>query len=294
MVQPPALVLRVHPDRAFRTHGPQADRVAEFAAQWASNHGVRLEQLGCAIRVDEPLPPHSGLGSGTQLALATATLLHHWRGEPVPEVSKLAVSVGRGRRSAIGSYGFCSGGLLFASGQPDDPCNCALTPLAARVEPPSSWHWLVWLDPRRQGIAGHQEEEAFAASARVGSPSEETCSPAQLKELACAVVEAARQADFDAFAEKLYAFGYQAGLQFASVQGGPFHGERLARRVARLRDAGVSGVGQSSWGPTLFAVMPSRSAAEDLATSSRQWPEFEATRVLVGCTDNHGYRVEPL
>ena len=53
-----------------------------------------------------------------------------------------------------------------------------------------------------------------------------------------------------------------AGLCFAANQGGPYFTPQLARLVEEIRELGVRGVGQSSWGPTLFALLPDEAAAQ--------------------------------
>ena len=49
------------------------------------------------------------------------------------------------------------------------------------------------------------------------------------------------------------------------MQGGPFASEEIGRLVDALRDHGVDGVGQSSWGPTVFAIVPNEAEARPLA-----------------------------
>ncbi len=51
------------------------------------------------------------------------------------------------------------------------------------------------------------------------------------------------------------------GDHFASAQGGRFASARVAAALARLEAEGVTCVGQSSWGPTGFAVVESEAVA---------------------------------
>jgi beta-ribofuranosylaminobenzene 5'-phosphate synthase len=73
------------------------------------------------------------------------------------------------------------------------------------------------------------------------------------------------------------------------VQGGVYADPLLARIVAHLRGQGIRGVGQSSWGPTLYALAPDAAEAERIAN------DVEATfaltqpgEVLVTEADNTG------
>ena len=83
------------------------------------------------------------------------------------------------------------------------------------------------------------------------------------------MLPAAAANDCDAFGESVYRYGVRAGMCFAQQQGGPFANPQLQDWVAAIRRRGVRGVGQSSWGPTLFALLPSQADAEELVTWCR-------------------------
>ena len=53
----------------------------------------------------------------------------------------------------------------------------------------------------------------------------------------------------------MYELNARAGDAFAAAQGGRYAAPAVTALVARLRGLGVKGVGQSSWGPTVFAVV---------------------------------------
>jgi predicted sugar kinase len=90
----------------------------------------------------------------------------------------------------------------------------------------------------------------------------------------------------------LYRYGHLAGECFSACQGGPFNGPGLAELVAHIHNLGFEGVGQSSWGPTLFVVAPDQQAAEDLAARLRDRSVAEPLEVLVAAPNNRGARLE--
>jgi predicted sugar kinase len=49
-------------------------------------------------------------------------------------------------------------------------------------------------------------------------------------------------------------------MLFASVQGGSYNGLEVASTIATLQAMGVQGVGQSSWGPGVFAWFESQAS----------------------------------
>ena len=61
--------------------------------------------------------------------------------------------------------------------------------------------------------------------------------------------------------------------------------------VAFVRRQGISGVGQSSWGPAIFAIVPDPERAEDLAR--RLEGEFALTQgeIVVTAAANRGAAV---
>src|SRR5262245_57824080 len=52
---------------SLKASGPEARRAAQYLSMLAQAH---RHTLSYALEIDEAIPPHSGLGSGTQLALA--------------------------------------------------------------------------------------------------------------------------------------------------------------------------------------------------------------------------------
>ncbi len=86
-----------------------------------------------------------------------------------------------------------------------------------------------------------------------------------IAELREKMVPAVATGDFAAFASSLARYGGWAGEFFARQQAGLFNGPLLAQLVERMKALGAVGVGQSSWGPTLFAAMPDEASARELA-----------------------------
>src|SRR5947209_3796950 len=68
-VPAPSLLLEARRAAALKAEGPDAARALEFARRFARHHGLDLRLHFCLHR---SIPPHAGLGSGTQLALAVA------------------------------------------------------------------------------------------------------------------------------------------------------------------------------------------------------------------------------
>ncbi|HEX6828992.1 MAG TPA: beta-ribofuranosylaminobenzene 5'-phosphate synthase, partial [Burkholderiales bacterium] len=59
------------------------------------------------------------------------------------------------------------------------------------------------------------------------------------------------------------------GDHFAPAQGGRYASPRVAEALALFQSAGAACIGQSSWGPTGFALADSRETAEALVRLAR-------------------------
>jgi beta-RFAP synthase len=203
---------------------------------------------------------HSGLGSGTQLGLAVARVLSLAAGVPCRDAAELARLVSRGARSALGTYGFDQGGFLVEAGKRSGQ---VLAPLVARVPFPEAWRVVLVLPPWRTGMHGLPESAAFDRLAR--EPGDLDRAGHLCRLVLLGMLPALIERDLDTFGDALYEFNRRAGEAFASVQGGPYASPETADLIADVREQGVRGVGQSSWGPAVFAVVADADRADALA-----------------------------
>jgi predicted sugar kinase len=94
---------------------------------------------------------------------------------------------------------------------------------------------------------------------------------ARLRQLvATRLMPAARAGDFAPFSSAVYELGYQSGMFYGPLQNGPFNGQAILQKVNLLRTMGIAGVGQSSWGPCVYAICESESVARDVESQLRQ------------------------
>ena len=249
--------LRISASRAdtLSAQGEDAERAREFARLFLAHHHLRG---GADIRVHQTLPSHVGLGSGTQLALAVARALAELYGVET-DARGLASAVGRGKRSAIGTWTFEDGGLVVEGGRRAGSDECG--PLIARVPIPSTWFCILAIPEGTPGISGAGEAEAFAKLPAPPERDVERVAHIVLMSLLPALADA----DLAAFGRSLTEVQEITGQWFASVQGGTFAPGGSADLVRRLGEWGASGVGQSSWGPAVYGIVEGHEAAERLA-----------------------------
>jgi len=252
----------------------------------AAGHVAALKRLfgrdaPLAVELRETLPAHSGFGSGTQLALALARGFVALHGLDL-DTATLARALGRGKRSGIGVAAFDRGGFLVDGG----PGRDAPAPLLARVDFPDAWRVLLVLDPRGAGLHGDEEG---AAIARLTPLSQSTA--AHLAHLVLMrILPALHEADFSPFAAGISELQRLLGTHFAPAQcGSAYTSSEVAKVVEWLGAQFDAAIGQSSWGPTGFAIFPSQADAEralDRARAAGQVAPSLELQIVRG--RNHG------
>jgi beta-ribofuranosylaminobenzene 5'-phosphate synthase len=287
MIASPGVRLTIQPASEFAVSGPLSER-ARACVERLAKVGWFAAPPACRIEVRAAPRAHVGLGSGTQMALATALGLAAFLGRPAQPIAELARSAGRGLRSAIGLHGFAQGGLLFEAGKLSSD---EISPLVARVALPVDWRFVLLCPRQETGLYGEAERQAFDRLPPVPpATTDELCSLAALE-----MLPAAGSADFARFSDAIYRFGHLAGRCFAAQQSaGAFASQRMARIVDAVRRQQVTGVVQTSWGPTLAALLPSEAAAAEFAARFRAAGDSDDLDITIAAPDNQGARVEAL
>lgn len=213
---------------------------------------------GARVRVKRSLPHHAGLGSGTQLALSllVAVAAAHDRD---PSVRDLAPALGRGGRSGVGVAAFDQGGFVLDAGHPtvrfttERPADgeWEVPPVAARHDVPEDWRFLLVRPDVDPGRSGENEDASMRTVV-------ENADPAVADRIAGVLVRRVLPAIVGGSAERFGAaveeVGRLNGTWYADEQGGVYRPPVGALVDALGDDPAVYGVGQSSWGPTVYGV----------------------------------------
>ncbi len=252
----PAVELGLSDAAGLEIEGIEPDRLRAYAEAAASFLGVPARGR---LVLRSAIPAHAGFGSGTQLALAVAAglaRLHAATFDP----DAAAAALDRGNRSGIGLASFLKGGLILDGGRGPDGTP---PPTIARMKIPSQWRFLLVLDDAAEGIHGAEEAEAFRRL-----PPFPLADAAHLCHLTLMrILPAAATADLPAFGEGIAELQRRIGDHFAPAQGGRFTSPRVVAVLAACEALGIVGVGQSSWGPTGFAIIGTPGEAERVVSA---------------------------
>lgn len=278
----PATELVLSRARTFSAEGPDHERalrtLQRYAQAFAPHAAYHLD-------IRSAIPPHAGLGSGTQLAIAIGAALMAAEGLD-HGTNELGELVDRGARSAIGMAAFESGGFIVDGGR---GAIDRAPPILMRAAFPDAWRVLLIIDPCTAGVHGEAEAKAFAELPPLPDTAAAHVCRLVLMQLAPGLMET----DIAAFGAAVTQIQAIVGGHFAAAQGGsPWTSAAVGRIATKLKDSGALGTGQSSWGPTGFAFAPSQEIAQRLYDSSNEAARAEGLEILICRGRNRGASVE--
>lgn len=256
----PSLAIEVQPAKSLQVSGMQTipATVLAKASAVAQQLISRLNLAGSVdLQVSQFIPEHAGLGSGTQIALAVGTAISRLYQLDL-NTRQIAELTGRGRRSGIGIAAFDHGGLLVDGGRSIAPDSNSVPPLLARYDFPHAWTILLIFDATQPGIHGEQEKLGFnQLPVFPESLAADLC-----RHVLMQAMPAIAERNLNAFGQAIQVLQQQVGDYFAPVQGGRYASPRVSEVLQTLQQSGVACFGQSSWGPTGFAIFETADDAQ--------------------------------
>ncbi|MDF2766440.1 MAG: kinase [Rhodospirillales bacterium] len=282
-LEEPRTVLTVRGADKLEVSGASGERARRIAMRLMDGMGLTG---GFEIAIDEAIPEHAGLGSGTQLALALGAALARCAGQAA-DPRRIALLARRGARSGIGIGAFALGGVILDGGRAEE--DDTPPPIVSRLDFPEPWRVLLIVDPKNGGLHGPAEYEAFRLLPQFPERLAADLSRLMLMQALPALAEA----DLPRFGEAVSELQRRVGDYFSPVQGGRFSSPHVAAALSWLEAAGIAGFGQSSWGPTGFAFAASPAEGEALmAEAERRWGGSLRFRLVKG--RNRGAEIESL
>ncbi|MEM4360249.1 MAG: hypothetical protein QXT45_06935 [Candidatus Bilamarchaeaceae archaeon] len=246
MVDSPEIEVCVNKSHIWTIRGQSVDRVLGYIKRIISRR--YCEDRPLSILVEKCPDTHVGLGVGTQLALAVgiAILSSNSNHDYKVSTTELAKLLLRGKRSAVGAYGFSYGGMIVEYGKDSEQ---SISPLVSCVRLPLDWRIILLRSHcvHHKKWFGKKENEAIN-----GSVSYDYVRLVRLIEME--ILPAASMGDFKRFSHAIFEYNYLCGVPFKRYQGGDYAPE-TEEMLSYIRSLGIYGCGQSSWGPTAFAFV---------------------------------------
>jgi beta-ribofuranosylaminobenzene 5'-phosphate synthase len=255
--------------------------------------GIRAGS-GVAITVRTQYPSHIGLGSGSQLALATATAICELYGRTLT-VQELARLVGRGGTSGIGTAAFEAGGFIIDGGHRFGPgqektgfapssASRGIRPAPAivRHDFPAEWKILLAIPEIPPGASGGREADIFRQYCPV--PLDEV--RALCHEVLVRMLPGIVERDLDLFGSSINAV-QNLGFKRVELSLQP---PQVTGLLDTMRSAGAAGAGMSSFGPTLYAFGDTGMKEIERA-AQRYMEEWCGGKTLITAARNRGAAV---
>jgi beta-ribofuranosylaminobenzene 5'-phosphate synthase len=296
-IQYPNIELEAQTADHFFVQGLEKERVERYAR-------IFLERVSLpssfTLNLKSSIPPHVGLGSGTQLALAVGAALAHIAGVEL-SASEIAVLMGRGVHSGIGTAAFQTGGFILDGGhplgenspsEPDQPVlQHGIPPVTFQRPLPQEWRFVIAIPQTSPGISGESEQRAFDALPSTPSSLAEKISRLVLIKMLPSIIDQ----DILNFGAALTDVQRLVGDCFAGVQGGRFANTASDRIISFFLDQGACGAGQSSWGPAVYALVNGPAEARRLEVETRKFLRgLNGGTAFAVSTDNRGAQIAVL
>jgi beta-ribofuranosylaminobenzene 5'-phosphate synthase len=260
----PYLALDCHPGNdGVRVEFADHDKISpnrrkEYQDKIESASRKMMEFLGMEgdfdFLVGETYPPHSGLGTGTQLSLAAGKLISNYLGQDI-DAHSIGRIVGRGGTSGIGVAAFQQGGFIIDGGHlksekseflPSSASQASPPPIIARYDFPDDWKILLVIPRFEDRVWGKKEVNIFQEYCPIPLQEVEKLSHLLLMKMMPAVAEG----DLDTFGEAVNSI---QDMGFKKIEN-KLQNIVIGNIMESLRSAGAAGAGMSSFGPTVYAI----------------------------------------
>ncbi|WP_436933900.1 beta-ribofuranosylaminobenzene 5'-phosphate synthase family protein [Halovenus marina] len=247
----PRIVLEV-------TQAPTLSCSAAVLEPYAREALDHLGLDGARLNLSEGIDRHVGLGSGTQLALASLVGIARAYGRTV-DPREAAPSLGRGGRSGVGVATFERGGFVVDAGHRTERFTTAPPAEGSWTVPkpivtehlPDEWRFVLVRPDTDSGLSGADEDESMRSIVERADPGiADEIATLLTRQLLPAVAEQ-RIGSFGAAVARLSRLN---GAWYADEQGGVYRPPAGKLVEVMSESPVVTGAGQSSWGPTVYGV----------------------------------------
>ncbi len=282
-----------HKSDNITVSGPQKPLLEKIALHYFGQRGI--PPSGYHVDVRKAIPSHVGLGSKTQLSLAIGSALEMlYQGtDKKPPVRQIARLMQRGGTSGIGVNSFANGGFCvdcghsFGAGKekesflPSRASRASPPPVILKTPFPEEWHIILAIPYVSPGASGESEIEIFRKNCPLNPKDAEKLSRTVLMQIIPSILEK----DIESLGEGLKTFQAIGFKKIEIFQQNPI----VRELIQAAEDVGSNASGMSSFGPTTFCVVGSKSKAIEICEIWQDnMDEKMGGMALVTCANNAG------
>jgi beta-ribofuranosylaminobenzene 5'-phosphate synthase len=245
-------------------------------------------ETGFHFKVEEAFLAHTGLGSGTQISLATAKLICEYNDIAIGGL-ELGKILKRGGTSGIGIYSFENGGFIIDVGHSKNEKKEFLPSSASKASPPvligrhdfpRQWDILIAIT-KSNNVMGEKEVNIFQEYCPVPKRDVEKLSHLIFMNMVPFMLEKNIE-QFGDTINKIQNLGFKK-VELNLQQ------EKIKILMNKMREFGAYGVGMSSFGPAVYGIIDKNNS-----------DVFKATKRFLGNdgivfktkAQNHGFELK--
>jgi len=261
-VNHPNVILEAQQSQSLTVKGEKNEFVKSLVRRFAGKYNLEAR---VTVNVRQTIPEHVGLGSGTQLALAVATALAKLFQIRAP-IRDLALAMGRGQISGVGTAVFEKGGFVVEAGlktrkgKSRIPDPASFPPVIFHKPFPDDWVFVVAVPNAKRGFTDEEEVPAFRRLPPMSAQGVGKICRLTMMKLLPSLIER----DIENFGDALSRIQSIVGEYFAEVQGGKYSSPIAKECTEHMLKLGAYAVGQSSWGPTFYGLVQGENHARKL------------------------------
>ena len=218
----------------------------------------------CKITINQNIPFHKGLGSGTQHTLSVGFLISELNSLNM-SVEQISELLNRGKRSGIGIEVFKNGGLVIDVGKKKKSDSLPLKIFDYKW--PKQWKIILIQDEGFFGLHGKNENKEFLKIKK--SFAQENCHITMMQ-----IIPGIIENDFESFTRGVSVIQRNMSTVFYG-KSSLYASNNVAKIFNYLNINGYSGFGQSSWGPTGFVFCKDNKASINLSKDIQNFIELK-------------------
>ncbi|HIQ30304.1 MAG TPA: hypothetical protein EYH45_07045 [Candidatus Caldiarchaeum subterraneum] len=274
-IQEPKLILEAESSKKTVVEAPEEVKPIVMHVISSLNHNAYINMV-------KHLPPHKGLGATTQTILATAVALSKLYQLNL-DVDNIAEMFGRGRISKIGIEAFKTGGFIINAPIRKNVDEMSKTVMIQNF--PEEWIVILAIPKGEVGYSEEYEKEVFKKLPRPPSYyADKICRLILVK-----LIPALLDKELEEFGSALEEIQKLVGEQFKPIQGRVIASRKSQEILEQFRKYGLTGLGQSSWGPAVYGFTDSRKEAVECIREIGE--KFPDTTFIITRARNSGAEI---
>ncbi|WP_421077435.1 beta-ribofuranosylaminobenzene 5'-phosphate synthase [Methanothermococcus sp. Ax23] len=252
-----------------------------------------IGEEGIYLKIKNIIPQHSGLGSGTQMALSTGKLISMIYNKEL-DGKTLSNITGRGGTSGIGVNAFEKGGFIidgghtFGKGKDKEDFRPSSASKNVRAPPllfRHDFNWDVVLTiPKGENIYGDKEIDIFKKYCPIPLNETQRMCHLILMKMMPAVIEN----DIKSFGEVVNELQY-IGFKKVEVE---LQKDIVKELLGALQKVSYSGL--SSFGPTIYSICNGKEGIQKVVETSKEFFDKNGIEgdVIITKGNNNGFKIE--